>query len=456
MDDVKVNATDTGPIDPVTNVQGIRGRIAAIGRHIGRPGRMTALLEQGLLAGIRMVALLVFARILPTEIFGAFALVVSISFIVTTLQRAVVILPFIVACQALEEVAKAIREWWWIAVAGAVATALILLAAWAGTLMLGMPEWIRTVLFFSAIGAPALMLYTFLRRVSYQTGDHRNILVMVLVHFATYATGTGIAFLFRDIHSLAFWAFIAAPLAGCLAGFVHVRKSLGSPPIEAFQSFRNSISFSKWSFFSGMVGAIYANGMNVIVASFLGPVGSAMFAATRTIVSPIISLTGATDMIDKPQAGRAYATGGVHGLRRSVRGTLALLVLLGGPYLVLVSIFAGPILELLYGTKYAGLGFELRIWALAMFLHMVANPLATHLITLKDTRKIFFCNLTGALIALAIALPLLKPLGFVAALLGLSGGRLVNVVLLYFFTRHSVPADRVPSAVGSESFMRDE
>ncbi len=188
---------------------------------------------------------------------------------------------------------------------------------------------------------------------------------------------------------------------------------------------------------SGIVGSVYNNGMNIIIAGFLGAIGSAMFAATRTIVAPITSLTVATDMIDKPRAGRAFVAGGVPALRRSVRSVLALLLLVGGPYLFLVTVFSGSILELVYGNKYAGLEVELRLWALAMLLHMVANPFSTHLVTLKDTKSIFRANLTGALVALALAAPLMNSLGITAALLGMSGGQFVNVALLYLATRRS-------------------
>src|SRR3546814_1409604 len=145
-----------------------------------------------------MGAFLVFARIMPTELFGAFALVVSTSFMLNQIQRSVVILPFIVACQKAEEVAQATRAWWWIDVISMAVTAALLLAAWGGSIALGAAEWVQTSLLFSAIGAPPLMLYTFHRRMNYQVGDHRNVLVMVLVHILSYALGIFAAYHFRD------------------------------------------------------------------------------------------------------------------------------------------------------------------------------------------------------------------------------------------------------------------
>ncbi|MCZ6893135.1 MAG: polysaccharide biosynthesis C-terminal domain-containing protein, partial [Gammaproteobacteria bacterium] len=329
----------------------------------------------------------------------------------------------------------------WIGIAAAAVTTLVLLLGWGGALTVGAPDWVMTALIFAAASAPPLMIYSFLRRASYQTKDHTNILVMASVHVMVYAIGVAVAFFQRDVQSIPFMAFAAAPAIGALIGLVRLRKNLGMPPRSMFNIFYRSIHFTKWSFLSGMVGSVYSNGMNIIIAAFLGAVGSAMFAATRTMVAPIISLVVATDMIDKPHAGRAFVAGGIPGLRRSVRNTLALLVLLGGPYLMFVFVFSGSILEFVFGTKYAGLEWEMRVWALVMLLHMVANPLATHLITLKNTKSIFHSSIAGALVALAVATPLLDTFGIIAALIGMSSGRLVNVLLLYFATRRTYSKD---------------
>lgn len=343
------------------------------------------------------------------------------------------------------------RQWWWIDLLAMGAVALLLLGAWAGAGAFGASEWVRTALLFSAIAAPPLMLYTFHRRVSYQVRDHRGIIVMVLVHILTYVSGVFAVVVTREISVLPFLAFAMAPAAGALVGIARIsRVARAGPPPGLFGTFRSSITFTKWSFFGGLVGSLYTNGMNIIVAGVVGAAGSAAFAATRTMVAPIVSLTSATDMIDKPRAGRAFVARGLPGLRRSVLKTLATLVFLGAPYLMLVAAFSGEILELVYGPKYAGLETVLRLWALAMLLHMIANPLTTHLTTLGDTRSVFHCNLFGALVGLAVALPLLGQYGILAALVGMACGRLVNVVLLFCAIRRGRARQSVAQPAADE------
>src|SRR3546814_17365324 len=92
-------------------------------------------------------------------------------------------------------------------------------------------EWVQTSLLFSAIGAPPLMLYTFHRRMNYQVGDPRRVLVMVLVHILSYALGIFAAYHFRDIETLPFLAFAFAPSGAALFGairFLGARQSVVS------------------------------------------------------------------------------------------------------------------------------------------------------------------------------------------------------------------------------------
>lgn len=441
---------ETSPHRFRTRIRNTRARVGRFARQLVRPDRLTAILEQGLLTGIRVGALLVFARIMPTEEFGAFALFISISYMLALFQRSLVVLPFIAACQG-GEATKPMRDWWWIAIVVAVATGLLLLGGWGVAAALGASGWLLLALFFSAFGAPVLMIYTFHRRMSYQIGDHRNVLAMVAVHVVFYAAGTVVALVWRDVHTLPFIVFALAPAAGAVVGAVRALRIVRSPPADLLRTFRSAMDFTKWALLSALTGAVYTNGMNIIAAGMLGAVGSATFTASRTIVAPIVSLLAAIDMIDKPRAGRALAARGLPGLRHSVRTTLATLLLLGVPFLLLVAAFSGPILDLVYGPKYAGLETELRLWAAIMFLNLLASPMMTHLTTLRDTRSVFFCSLSGAILALAIAVPLMDRFGLAAALAGMICGRLVNVVLLYFATNRISSMVPGPALAGVEA-----
>src|SRR3546814_2279176 len=109
-------------------------------------------------------------------------------------------------------------------------------------------EWVQTSLLFSAIGAPPLMLYTFHRRMNYQVGDHRSVLVLVLVHILSYALGIIAAYHFRDIETLPFLAFAFAPAGAALVGAIRVLGQVGTrPPGGLMRTFPGPIEFTKRS-----------------------------------------------------------------------------------------------------------------------------------------------------------------------------------------------------------------
>lgn len=405
---------------------------------------LVALFDQASMALTRLGGLLVFARIMDIESFGALALVVSITFILNNAQRSVVILPYILSCKNAGNAEDQGAAWFWIDMIVSAAVLLVLLGAWQVGALVGAPRWVDDALLYSAIGTPPLMAFTFLRRWAYQNRRYRAVLWMVLAYVVAFVATAVSAWWWRDLHGLPFIALAAAPLAGLIVGTIGGRDHWKKPPRDLFARWGRMMRFSTWALFSFFAGAVYTNGMNIITAVFVGAAGSAAFGATRTLVAPIVTLTSASDMIDKPRASRAFLKDGIPGLRRVVRGTLVFLLVLGVPYLILVFAFADELLALFYGQKYMGFGNELRVWVFAMFFQMAANPLATHLIILADSRSVFLACLSGAITTLVIAMIAL-PLhgGVIAGLVAMAVGRGVNIVILYWMTRS--PAPRRPS-----------
>lgn len=423
-------------------------RAARFLKQLNSPDRKIALLEQGMLAGVRLAAMVSFARIMPRERFGAFALVVSISFILNNAQRSAVILPFIVSCQKAPDPRRVGADWWWLDLAGAAVAATLLTTGWAIAYALGARPWVQTALLCSALAAPPLMTYTFMRRWCYQFGAYRVVFTMLAANILTYSAGIAAAWVAPNIAALPFVAFAAGPTAGVLVGFAAGTDLVSRPSARLFRTWWTSVRFTTWAFLSFLCGSVYTHGMNLLTAGMLGAAGSGMFSASRTFVAPIVSLITAVDMIDKPRAGRAFEARGFAGLHRSIRGTLATLLVLGTPYLIIVTVFSEPALRMAYGAKYLDLETEVRLWALAMFLQMVSNPLVTHLVTLADSRSIFICSAIAASVAIAIAVPLFAHVGVAAALAGMIGGRLVNLALLVVATRRHRPRDHI---VGPEA-----
>ena len=411
--------------------------------------RLVGLVDQGLLAVSRVCALLIFARILTKDDFGTFALMVSISFLLNNLQRSLAILPFIVSCPTVEDVRKHGNQWLWIDLILAALVASLLALAAGITALVGGPGWVVRALAFSALGAPALMMYAFSRRWFYQARVYRRVVVMAVAHFVAYGLGIAATYATAPNPTFALLSFAFAPAVAVTIAYSGGLRLKDWPTRAILNAWNKTRSFSAWSFFGFLVRAIYNNGMNIIIAGFVGPVGSAAFTATRTFVAPVVTLATAVDVIDKPRAGRAYAKRGMKGLKKSIRNTLFMLLGLGAPYLTLVAVFSEPILTFFYADKYADLSFELRLWVTAMLLHIVAEPTATMLVTLRNTRAIFFCGLAGSIVALIIVtltlvVPILPIHGVAAALAAMCAGRFVNFLLLLLAASSRTPFKSPP------------
>ena len=444
-------STEPGPSDPNKSggPSGKGGRLKSLLRRFKSFDQIAAMADQGGLALIRLAGLLVFARIMSKEDFGAFALMVSMSFLLNNAQRSLVILPFIISCKTPENLERDGADWFWIDIVVGVVFSLALFAAWGGVTLFGGQPWVGTALLYSAIGTPPLLAYTFLRRWAYQAQRYPNVLTMVLAYILGYGIGIGVAWFNRDIEAMPFLAFTFAPISGLIVGLLLERRRWRAPAKGLFARWRKTLGFSTWSFLSFLLGSIYTNGMNIIVAGVVGAVGSAVFAATRTIVAPIVTLVSAIDMIDKPRAGRAYLKDGVAGLRESIRSTMTILLAMGVPYLLVVFVFGETILEICYQHKYVSMVPELRIWVVAMFFQMVANPLSSHLIILADSRRVFLANLAGALVTLAVMGLTIREYGVSGALAAMTAGRAVNVLLLLIMTRLAKPGGKGKDDAGA-------
>lgn len=405
---------------------GVLGRI----RRSQHRDRVVGLVDQGMLAVTRFGAMLLFARLLETDDFASFALLVSISFILSNFQNSITVLPFIVSCPTVEMVKKDGDLWFWLDVVLAIVIAVVLALVAGGMMLFGAAEWSTRSVAFSALGAPFLMMFMFSRRRMYQSRNYRKVLELAAVHLLAYALGIGMAYMTAPDPLWALLTFAFAPAAALVYGLFGQARVRSGPCRRMWSAWKATHGFSFWAFLGFIARVFYNNGLNIMLAGFVGAIGTAVFSATRTVIQPVVTLTNAVDLIDKPRAGRALVEKGKVGLRKSVHGTRKMLLTLGVPYLILVAVFSDEILGLLYPGKFEGYSLELRLWALAVFIQLFAQPLMTQIITLRNSRALFFGSLTGAAVALSIALLTMEQYGVPAALIAMSAGRLIGLLLL--------------------------
>jgi O-antigen/teichoic acid export membrane protein len=402
--------------------------IAATRRVLAEPGRYLILIDQGVLAVCRFAAIVIFARLLSTEEFGAIAVAISVAYLCVGFARATFALPFAAFCSDHNKMAEGAHQWlafglFLIAPAAALLTcAALLLQA------LDSPSWAKDAAAYSAMLSPMTLAYEISHRWLFQAEHYRAMLLQVL----TWAVASVIGFLVFIALPLPWIATLSLCAGYLVATAVGLAGNLPQQPIEFRHIravWREMRQFTRWTIVEFLADSLQGYTMNIAVVLFAGPAGASIFTATRNAVAPIFTLVSALSA-EMPRLARAYSSSGASGLTKALRGTQAFALIIGGPYLVLVAIFSEPILRLLYGTKYAGHSTELLLWALAALLLLLIRPLDMWLLASLDSRRLFMRKILGALATVSVAVPMLPLRGVEGALYAIVAGMAVNLLAL--------------------------
>jgi O-antigen/teichoic acid export membrane protein len=150
--------------------------------------------------------------------------------------------------------------------------------------------------------------------------------------------------------------------------------------------------------------------------------------ATQNIVGPINILFQAMENLIPIKAARHYATSGIPGLKRFLWRLTLLGTALLVPVLLLLSIFATPLIHALYGEKYLAF-VSLVYWqALYVFIQFYQRQTFFFLRTIKATGVILRASILIAILSLVVAaltVHRFHEVGIMMALLSGSGGGLL-------------------------------
>jgi O-antigen/teichoic acid export membrane protein len=390
------------------------------------PGRYLSLVDQGMVAICRFAAIVIFARLLSPDEFGAIVLAMSVAILFFGFARATFTLPFAAFCSDHGRMAADSAKWFTFSLF-LIAIAFILPAAVAALLYAAdSPSWLTHTAVYSAVLSPATMLYETARRWLFQLERYRSLLLQGVVCGVVSAISflCVFAFPFPWVAILALGlAYFVGAVAGLSGNTPTVRLQFGDIP----RVWREIRHFARWTIVEFLADSLQSYGMNVAVAFFAGPAGASMFAASRNVVAPVYTMISALGS-EMPRLARSYASSGLSGLTRAMRSTQAFMLAISVPYLLLVAFYSEPILHLLYGAKYSGLSTELRLWAIIALLLVIIRPLDMWLLASLNSKTLFMRKLLGASVTVIVAVPLLPARGVEGALYAIIAGMAVNVL----------------------------
>jgi O-antigen/teichoic acid export membrane protein len=354
------------------------------------------------------VALVVFARVMPKDLFGSVALAITLGYIAIGLGRAAAILPFVVSSGS-DSLARANAPRWFLVniALGAAFSACLLIAA--GLIAWRAPDsWlVMACLWGAAIGFCA-MHYEFVRRWMIQLRDMRTNLRQVLAFNGLTLALIGAVALTGNL-VLAFASLTVTYLAASAIGLSKALRAYGTASWRAAaESWRASWKLTVWTLCEYAADLCLGYGLIVLAASHLGPAGSAVYSATRNLVSPLYAVVGALGTVELPRLARARAEGGAPQLWNAFKIFAAIQATLT---IIPAAILAWPserLMVLAYGEKFGGHGVELHLWLASACVFALSRCLDAWLLATERSRVLFFCKLAGAAVSLTLA-PLLLP-----------------------------------------------
>ena len=409
-------------------------------RRLGS-ARLYALVDQGAQGVANILAMALLGRHLPVAQFGAIGTAIGIYYFVAGFHRSGVVLPYITEADGALSRAERHREhsdWWWLSVVVSLmlAAALVLLAGGVMLVARVWPAWgwAGMPLLLGALVTPPLLAAEQGRRWLYKRGRADLVALAAVAYAGAMLVGAVIAPMWRADAQGAALAWVLGGAAGAAVALAAVAPAA---PVwrRSLACFARHRRFALWLSLTNIPYAIYSSATVVVLIGVIdGPLAAAVFTAARTVTNPAVSLVSAVDSIDKPRAAQALASGGVAALRRTVAGTRWLLVALTGAWLGGVALGAGPLLDVVFHHRYAGISGEVRVLALAIFLFCLNQPSETLLIVLRASATLFATRCVTAVLTVAL-LVLGSGHGVAGMAAGLAIAQAVNLALLYLAER---------------------
>ena len=220
--------------------------------------------------------------------------------------------------------------------------------------------------------------------------------------------------------SRTYWVIGAACGLAALAWLIRMRTEFTLRISQAILDLRHNWSFGKWVFASGLLWTLSMNLYPWILAAFHGTASAGVWAACLGIIAignPLVM--GAQNFLG-PRIAHSFAEGGLSALRRfAFRASLVFSGLMI-PLCMILLIFGGSLMVLLYGAKYAGNGIVVSVLAVNLLVTAAAFTYSRALFAMGRADVDFKVNFAALFVLLAVGIWLVKawgPLGAAYSLL---------------------------------------
>jgi O-antigen/teichoic acid export membrane protein len=343
------------------------------------------------------------------------------------------------------------------AVTALVCSGFLLGSSQIGRLIDNDPTFVTLIKYLS-IPFATICLYAVQKIVLFARMRYKTVLMMDILFTTTNVTGLLLLHL-NGLLTSAVWFYIArsgAAVVGLVPALLLYVLSRSKPTLEDDQPFdlREYFQHSKYSSIS-MFSSYGQSQVDVLaVAHFLSPLSAAVYGAAKVFYTGMTMVTSGLLMVVMPASSRIVASG-AEGLRSYYRRTLLLAYALLLPGAVVLAVFAGSILHLCFGGRYADAVPIVRIFCIAALILPVSSVTDAVANGAGWFRSACAAAVAGGVLGVAVSLYLPRVIGIAGAALapivGLAGTAFVIASLTWgsLMARNSSPPVQIQTVTAA-------
>jgi O-antigen/teichoic acid export membrane protein len=191
------------------------------------------------------------------------------------------------------------------------------------------------------------------------------------------------------------------------------------------------LEFGRW-----VLGGVLANFVSVefypvITAGMISFAASGAYRAIQNLLAPVLTLLRATDTFFVPRMAKIFSAHGKRALNRPLKMIYFFTGLPTIGWLLFVSLFASPLLNWVYGEKYAAFAVGVPLMAIFYFLWYLYWPVLIALKAARISRPMFVANGLAIALMFSTGLWMIKEWGVYGTITGQILNALVVGIVLW-------------------------
>lgn len=391
-----------------------------------------AVIDQGIVSGIRFLLILLLARYVSPVEYGSFVLAYGILMLANYFQMSFILTPMSVIGASLYGSDQKSYYGSLIKVQGILSMlmSMILISTSRIWSLFFKEQGLSNVISTMGFSIMGIQMQELFRRLFYNRLEIKKAVVNDIICY--FGQIIGISFLFwheRVSAQSVFWVMLVFSSISATLAFLQCLPFFDLGSYKVREIIKKHWEYARWLLASmaaqWILGQIYI----FISAIFLNVSSAGILGACRNLFGFInVVLTGVRNLVLSYGA-KQYSQNGFPFLKQFVKRIYFIGGMLISIYVLLVTLFSGIILEFLYRGQYKGYEYVVILFSIHSLIGFFAFPSDTGLLILRKAEGIFKSYLFSSLLSLFLAFPAIKIFGLPGALIGMIIAQLLFVVV---------------------------